>query len=269
VKIALLGSSGMLGQMVARYFGPRHDVLRFDARYSYSTRKSFLEGLQKIEADVVINCIGLIKQKSDNAADLYELNGILPFDIVRSISPESLYIHPSTDCVFDAQAASPYAKQHTPNASDDYGWSKALGEFAVSSGSGIQCVVRVSIVGPDARVDARGLMAWFLSQPTGSRVTGYSNHFWNGITTLEWCKRVEQLLVNPFQAGDRRLPRMIQLGMAREYSKLEVLQHFNIAFERRIHIEPGLHGMRQYRCLSPDCESPELAAQLVEIRDYV
>jgi dTDP-4-dehydrorhamnose reductase len=33
-------------------------------------------------------------------------------------------------------------------------------------------------------------MDWFLSQPTSASVKGFSNHFWNGVSTLHFAKIV-------------------------------------------------------------------------------
>lgn len=265
----MLGSGGMLGQMVSRHFGARHAVVEFNERYSNARRKSFIDAVLALAPDVVINCIGLIKQKSDDAAELYAVNAVLPFDLARALAPETLLVHPSTDCVFDGLASAPYANDDPPDAGDDYGWSKALGECAVTSRRSGGCVVRVSIIGPDRRPSGKGLLAWFLSQADGSSVPGFADHFWNGITTLEWCKQVDQLIVSPLARGVKSFPRLLQLGTRREYSKLEMLGLFNAAFGRDVRIEHRAHGVRQYRCLRPDFESPDLDQQLAEIRVHV
>ena len=41
--------------------------------------------------------------------------------------------------------------------------------------------IRCSIVGPD--VKAVSLFEWVRSQPIGATLNGYSDHFWNGVTT--------------------------------------------------------------------------------------
>ena len=40
-KIIVLGSSGMLGQAVMRYFSPDNDVVKFDKRYCIYNRDSW------------------------------------------------------------------------------------------------------------------------------------------------------------------------------------------------------------------------------------
>lgn len=266
MRIAVLGSRGMLGQMAARYFSNRYEVSEFNHSYSYAMRSGFLDGLTSLRPEVVLNCIGRIKQISADSADLFSTNAVLPFDLSRSMGSGALVVHPSTDCVFDATSNIAYGRDQLPDAKDDYGWSKALGEYAINSGRG--CVVRVSIVGPDCRSGAKGLLSWFLSQPDGSTVPGYRNHFWNGITTLEWCKQVERLLISPLATGRRQHPKLIQLGTTREYSKAEMLRLFNVVYGRQIGVSECDHEVRQYRCLRPDYESADLAQQLAELRSY-
>jgi dTDP-4-dehydrorhamnose reductase len=46
--------------------------------------------------------------------------------------------------------------------------------------------LRCSIVGPEPRKDLF-LLAWLLNQPQGAELKGFTNHRWNGVTTLHFA----------------------------------------------------------------------------------
>jgi dTDP-4-dehydrorhamnose reductase len=188
-KIIVLGSKGMLGQMVIKYFGALgYSTIEFNERISEHTIFPIIKSINKLDDSVVINCIGKIKQKSDDVFTLLWSNSILPMELSRSLKKTHFLIQPSTDCVFTGNRAQSYDVNDFNDAEDVYGWSKSLGEHVLQHRTNT-LIVRVSIIGPDYNSD-KGLLSWFLNLEEGSTVNGFTNHFWNGITTLEWCKRI-------------------------------------------------------------------------------
>ena len=123
-----------------------------------------------------------IKQKSEEAFDLLWANSILPLSLARSLKSSHILIQPSTDCVFDGHNNIPYNILDTHTASDVYGWSKSLGETAIS-GRLNSLIIRGTI--KRYNKSNKGLLAWFLNNPSSNTLNGFTNHFWNGITTLE------------------------------------------------------------------------------------
>jgi dTDP-4-dehydrorhamnose reductase len=53
--------------------------------------------------------------------------------------------------------------------------------------------IRCSIIGHELK-GAVSLMDWFLTQPKSVAVNGYTNHFWNGVTTLAFARIVEGVI---------------------------------------------------------------------------
>jgi dTDP-4-dehydrorhamnose reductase len=53
--------------------------------------------------------------------------------------------------------------------------------------------LRVSIVGREIENHVE-LMDWVISQPQNSVIKGFSNHFWNGITSLHFAKILDGVL---------------------------------------------------------------------------
>ena len=58
-KIIVLGSKGMLGQMVKLYFtNEKFEVIVFDKRFTENNFISYFDELNSFEDGIVINCIG-------------------------------------------------------------------------------------------------------------------------------------------------------------------------------------------------------------------
>src|SRR5437588_2337824 len=155
--IIILGSNGMLGQMANYYFRrQRHKVIAVTERFEELTKWSFISFLVQYPESIVINCIGRIKQKTDDEKDLLWTNAILPLTLSRYLLPTQTIVHPSTDCVFSGVAGRPYSVNNETDARDSYGWSKILGEEALKNRANT-LIPRVSIIGPDKNKKAKGL----------------------------------------------------------------------------------------------------------------
>jgi dTDP-4-dehydrorhamnose reductase len=259
--LIILGSKGMLGQMVKKYFaGHGFDITCFDERFEVGTRLAYADFLRSLQSGSVINCIGKIKQKTNDANDLLFVNTILPSELRNVLHEDVVLIQPGTDCVFNGKRGSPYPTDYGSDADDEYGWSKRLGEV-VLEGRPNTLVARVSIIGPDNNAGGKGLLAWVKSNRPGSTVKGFTNHFWNGITTLEWCRQVHQFLQQ-----NRQFPfRLIQFGTAAHYSKYEMLILFNRIFNLGLLIEAVETPEPVDRRLVPDIICKPLPEQLQEL----
>lgn len=265
-KVVVLGDEGMLGQMAVAYFRARScEVVVIPMRYEPETRKEFISAVRDYPGAVVINAIGRIKQKSEAVRDLLWANAVLPLDLARGLSADHVLIHPSTDCVFSGRDGRPSGAQDSPDAVDDYGWSKRLGEVAIK-GRPNTLILRVSIIGPDCFGNPKGLLGWFLSQPEGSRLKGYTNHYWNGITTLEWCKQVDGWLAERYGKGDPC--RLLQFGTAESYSKYEMLRLFREIYGTGHQIDRYATEIAVDRRLVPDIVCKSLQEQLIELRGW-
>lgn len=261
-RMLVLGHRGMLGHFVLRYFRQQGFVTStVEARYDEHDSKAFWAKVQACKPDVVINCIGLIKQRSSSAKDLLSLNAAFPLRLRIHLSPQVLLVQPSTDCVFSGDQGQ-YEATALPDASDSYGISKALGEFVLRYPNTL--VIRTSIIGPEIS-GPWGLLGWFLSNPDDSRIEGYTHHRWNGITTLEWCKLLASALTMP----DREHDPLIQPGTERVYTKAELLRLFASTFQRRIQIVDSAAGPPVDRSLKPTWPCKSLELQLIELREWM
>lgn len=260
-----MGHTGMLGQMAVKYFGKKgYRVITFSTRFEPSTRMDFMNEIRSFPDAIIINAIGKIKQKTNNEAELLWANAILPLELKNRLLPSQTLVHPSTDCVFSGNKGEPYTIDDEPDATDSYGWSKRLGELALL-GRPNTVIIRVSMIGPDRSPAQKGLLGWFLSQPEGSELKGFTNHLWNGITTLEWCKQVESLLELKSQNLSSDL---VQIGTLESYSKFEMLTLFRELYFQKCSIIPFKTESGIDLRLKPTLISKDLHKQLNDLIAY-
>jgi dTDP-4-dehydrorhamnose reductase len=267
-RMVVLGANGMLGQVVCRYFRDKvRELVAFSGRFSPSDAGATARSLATSNPDIVINCAGAIKQRTSNDGDLYYANTLLPIELKALLPKETVLIHPSTDCVFSGRADAAYRSDQIADAKDVYGWSKFLGEEVLLSRP-MTLVPRVSIIGPDIRPDGPGLLNWFLRQPQGSTLHGFTNHHWNGITTLEWCRQIERLLSSG-EGLSHTVGKRLQLGTAEPICKHDLLVAFARVFAKRITIIPKAEGPTVFRVLSPDILCSPLNQQLSDLAAWI
>jgi dTDP-4-dehydrorhamnose reductase len=263
-RIIILGSKGMLGQMVSQYFRKENfNVIIFDKRFTSDHMIQYVDELNSYDDAIIVNCIGKIKQKTIDSNELFLSNTLLPLEISRRLKNSHIFIHPSTDCVFSGHASSPYPSYNAHDASDVYGISKSMGEKAISTRIN-SLIIRVSIIGPDTNSN-KGLLSWFLSNQDGVHLDGYLNHYWNGITTFEWCNRLNFILQDDSLLNSLLSKKFIQLGTQKIYSKYDMLQLFNQIYNRNIIINPISTDKEVYRCLLPEWTSKSLEEQLFDL----
>jgi len=193
VRIFIFGRNGMLGNYVYSYFktNTTYDILGITRKdIDLSDIASFKLLDDKFKAgDVIINCVGVIKQR-DNADDI-------DFIIVNSVFPHYLQkvckktgaklINISTDCVFSGSTGD-YDEHSFHDAEDIYGKTKSIGEPVGST------TIRTSIIGEELN-NFCSLIEW-VKRSKDSTVLGYSNHFWNGITCLQFAKICKYIIEN-------------------------------------------------------------------------
>lgn len=190
MKVFVLGSSGMLGRYVDKYFRNRgYDVVsitRKELDASLITEED-IYSIGIAEDDVVINCIGLIKQRKEvKDVDFLLVNSLFPrmmADVCEKIGVK--FIHVTTDCVFSGSKGN-YTETSAHDADDLYGRSKSLGEPKNAT------VIRTSIIGEE-RNNFLSLLEWVKSQ-AGNVILGFTNHYWNGITCLQFAKICEKII---------------------------------------------------------------------------
>ncbi len=153
-------------------------LTHFDAR----SNDAIVSAIDRANADVVINCVGLIKQSPlahDTAASL-EINALFPHRLATACAAAGArMIHMSTDCVFSGIKGN-YVEDDTSDAADLYGRTKYLGEVTSKN----VLTIRSSIIGRELRT-SHGLVEWFLSHnQNNADVRGWTNAIYSGFPTV-------------------------------------------------------------------------------------
>lgn len=217
MKVLVLGGAGMLGHKLCQVFGRKDENGKLEtyatfrrlpvnaAAQNLFNQTQVIEGVSvedwasvktvvaQVNPQVVINCIGIVKQLAaakDYVASI-ETNALFPHRVARLCAQTNRrLIHISTDCVFSGRQGN-YAESDTPNAEDLYGRTKLLGEVVDSE----NCItLRTSIIGRELS-GAHGLVEWFLSQ-SGKQVKGFNRAVFSGWTTLELARLIKTVIMH-------------------------------------------------------------------------
>jgi dTDP-4-dehydrorhamnose reductase len=232
MKVAVLGATGMLGSMLVKYLRDYFKVVATarDTAYEPPSNVEFRhlevaikDGLLEAIEDCqwVINAIGAIPQRKSSATDFMRVNTSFPM-VLANVAGQAgcQVIQITTDCVFSGDKGN-YTEQDRPNPVDGYGESKSFGEVKSPSMHHLRC----SIVGPETH--GKSLLGWFLSQPEGATIPGYTNHYWNGITTLHFARICRGIIENSI-----KLPHLQHIVPADSVSKYKLLKLFASEFGR-------------------------------------
>lgn len=143
--------------------------------------------------EVVINCIGLIKQHgiAKQHVVAIEINALLPHQLAALCDQYGArLVHFSTDCVFDGMQGM-YRETDLPTATDLYGKSKCLGEVNY----GRHLTLRTSIIGHELDSSV-SLIDWFLNQE--GEVNGFSKAVFSGLPTCYIAKLLAEKILSNF-----------------------------------------------------------------------
>jgi dTDP-4-dehydrorhamnose reductase len=248
-KVLILGGTGMLGHALLKYLSskPTLDVYA-TARTSSGLDQWFAPDIVKkirvdvdadnfdsiirafasVQPDLVINCIGLIKQQSiaNDPLSAITVNAQLPHRIsLVCRTAGARLIHISTDCVFNGSKGK-YTEADPSDAIDLYGRSKFLGEVAYPP----HCItLRTSIIGHELK-GRLGLIEWFLSQE--GTVRGFTRAIYSGFPTLELARIIADYVI-----PDEKLTGVYHVS-SDPISKYDLLKLVAVRYQKKIDIEP-------------------------------
>jgi len=209
-KVLVLGATGMLGNAVLRLFAQSAGYEAVGSARSTSALRllpadlsdrvicgvdvehvdSLLSLFSKVQPDVVINCIGLVKQlaEADDPLAAIPINSLLPHRLARLCGVAGArLVHMSTDCIFSG-AKGMYTEADMSDAKDLYGRSKYLGEVDYPHA----ITLRTSIIGHELN-GGHSLVGWFLAQQ-GS-VKGFRRAVFSGLPTVELARVIRDHVI--------------------------------------------------------------------------
>ncbi|MDP3881065.1 MAG: sugar nucleotide-binding protein [bacterium] len=290
-RILLLGATGMLGSAVYDVLKDKYKLIlavrnpekikaledaygksenakavEFDAEEIYKEYEGkkaqpsqYLENFFKEvgDFDYAINAAGVtIPFSMENPSITFFINSALPHILANEMGEK--LIHITTDCAFSGLKDYPYNENSIKSPTDIYGLSKSLGEPE-------NCLtLRTSIIGLELS-GKTGLLEWFLKQD--NEISGYSNHFWNGITTREFGKVCDRIMSEPEKYPKKGIYHIF----SNKVSKYEMLLAFKKRFNKEIEIkenpEPKLNRvMSTAKDLNTKLEIPSFEQMLDEIK---
>jgi dTDP-4-dehydrorhamnose reductase len=232
-KVLILGGTGMLGHAALEEFESFAGEVLFTSRSGsgipFDVLSDSVESLAKYvgPGDYIINCLGITKPqiKDDNEQDVARaklVNSLFPAELASLAEKTgSKVIQIATDCVFSGRKGH-YLETDTHDAEDVYGKTKSLGEVVSDN----VMHIRVSTIGRELGRSTL-LLEWVLSRPHGVTIPGFTDHFWNGITTNHFAKVVRGIIqTDGFESG------LSHLVPADELSKADLVRRIASAFGR-------------------------------------
>lgn len=254
----------MLGRYVYKYLEStgKYDVVGTTREQLEVESISFeeLKSFGFAEGDVIINCIGQIKQYSDVPEQKYwRLNTLFPLLVNKvSIGAGAQFIHITTDCVFSGEIGN-YTESARHDAEDIYGVSKSLGEPRNCT------IIRTSIIGEELK-GKLSLLEWVKSN-AGKTINGFMNHRWNGITCLQYAKICEEIIDN-----DSYWQGVLHVASPTSVNKYELSKMISDVFDLGITVNEFEATAACDRTLAtenaPIFRVPGLLEQLKELKDF-
>lgn len=268
MNIAILGSSGMLGGTLSKYFlSTNNKVLNINRSNINLSNININDLYDKINnysikdnINVIINAVGIIKQRSDTSShEIIEINAVLPHKLSKICEDLNIkLIHITTDCVYNGITGK-YTETDKHNATDLYGRSKSLGEPENCT------VIRTSIIGEETK-NKLSLVEWVKAN-TGGNINGFTNHLWNGMTCLQLSKVIHQIISeNQFWLGVRHL-------YSDTINKYQLVSYINDIYDLNIKINPMNDVNSIDRSLSSNYSIenwniPKIHQQILDMRNF-
>ena len=247
-KVMILGVTGMLGHTLFRelnrynnfdVYGTVRTLGEFYKSFSPAACEkvipaidadnfdSIIKVVSDIKPDVIINCIGLIKQLPIAKEPLpsININALFPHRLALFCKASGIrMIHISTDCVFTGKTGG-YKEEEPSDAMDLYGRTKYLGEVYYSH----TVTLRTSIIGHELK-GGYGLVEWFLAQK--SKVKGFTRAIYTGFPTVEFARII----------SDYVIPNVTLKGLyhisSKPVSKYDLLRLIAVKYKKDIEIDP-------------------------------
>lgn len=209
--VLILGATGMLGHMLLDFFSgckdlnvyatvrvleglsglfPQKLLSRIRGNVSADDFDSVMTVLSQVKPEVVINCVGIIKQLSEanDAVKAISINSLFPHKLAAVCKTSGArMIHISTDCVFSGKKGM-YTEDDQPDADDLYGRSKLLGELDYPNA----VTLRTSIIGHELK-GKYSLIEWFLKQE--GNIDGFTRAIYSGFPTVEIARIISDYVI--------------------------------------------------------------------------
>lgn len=247
MKVLIVGATGLLGNALfielAKYknltvfgttrtdegvkFLPKDSLNKIIPYTDIENHEGLIRVLAQIKPDVVVNCVGLIKQvmSKDDTAQAIATNALFPHRLaILCKATNARLIHFSTDCVFSG-AKGNYDEIDASDAEDIYGKTKFLGELPYN-----HCVtVRTSFIGHGLENHVE-LVDWFLDQKDSTK--GFTKVIYSGLPTVEHARIIAKYII-----PNKHLKGLYHVS-ADPITKYDLLKLIAKVYGKKIEIKP-------------------------------
>jgi dTDP-4-dehydrorhamnose reductase len=132
MKIAVIGSEGMLGRDLAGWLGARHEIAGLDIDdIDIREREGTVAAIGKLRPQLIINCAACVDVEScETEPDrAFRVNALGSQNLaIAAQCSDADYLYVSSDYVFDGRSGCDYDELAPPCPVNQYGRSKLAGE---------------------------------------------------------------------------------------------------------------------------------------------
>jgi dTDP-4-dehydrorhamnose reductase len=149
-RILLIGKHGQLGWELNRSLATLCELTSIDyPEIDLGRPETVRDSIRQVRPTMIVNAAAYTDvDKAESEQELaWKVNGLAPGVIAEEARKVgAIFIHYSTDYVFDGKKGHPYVEQDLPNPLNAYGRSKLEGERQVQAGGGTSLILRTSWV---------------------------------------------------------------------------------------------------------------------------
>lgn len=133
MNVLIVGAAGQLGQEMVRRLSGEHTVTAWARQELDLTRhRDVRDAIGELAPEVVVNCSGYnnVDGAEDHHGTALDVNAMVVGTLARAAAASgAVFMHFSSDFVFNGAATAPYTETDTPQPRSVYAQSKLVGEW--------------------------------------------------------------------------------------------------------------------------------------------
>jgi dTDP-4-dehydrorhamnose reductase len=206
MRILLIGNTGQLGWELERTLAPLGELYAIDyPKINLADAENTNQVIRPLKSNIIINAAAYtaVDRAEEEPALALAVNAEGPARLAEEARRSgAVFIHFSTDYVFDGLKGSPYLESDTPNPLGVYGRSKLAGEQAIQQIGGVYLILRTSwvyslrresfvnkVLGWSRQQRSLKLVTDQVSGPTWARMLAEVTAqliVWGGVDSIDW-----------------------------------------------------------------------------------